>query len=108
MHQAKVFCYKDKKELPTQVFKNIILNIINDVYGNIRKIRMSKQIFNTATLALMKDDYWFMNENILNRLSGEETFYYTFVKVRSDQNKMSVNNYLIDIWSYINVSGMQP
>lgn len=74
---------QDIIEIPHHLLGNIN-NIISEIFGNIADNILSEHMLTSVILAPTNEDYNFINEDILNRIPGEEKVYYSSDKLICD------------------------
>lgn len=97
---------RDTIQIPPHLIANTE-NIVEDVFGNIAESISSPQILDSAILAPKNDDCFQINNDILNRMPGNEKVYYSHDKVICD-NEQEQNNYPTEFLNSLNVSGLPP
>lgn len=97
---------EDIIEVPQQLVGDVN-NIIGEIYGNIVENILSEQILKSVVLAPTNDDCSLINNDILNRIQGEEKAYYSFDKIVCD-NISEINNYPVEFLNSLMVSGLPP
>lgn len=91
-------------ELPRQIVGNLD-NIISDIYGNIEQSILSEDVLHSVILAPKNEDCFLINNDILNRIPGEEKVYCSYDKMISD-NENEMNNYPVEFLNTINAGGL--
>lgn len=82
-------------------------NIIDNVFGDIGQNILSDRILKSVVLAPTNEDCSLINQDVLNRMPGQQRVYHSYDKVRSEDN-FQVNDYPVEFLNSLSVSGLPP
>ncbi|XP_065368825.1 uncharacterized protein LOC135961256 [Calliphora vicina] len=82
-------------------------NIIADVYGDISENILSNRMLNSVILAPTNDACSMVNNDVINRIPGEQKVYHSYDQIISE-NQNENNNYPVEFLNSLNLSGLPP